>query len=181
MERLRKILLDTSGAEIVELAAVLPVLFMILLGIFFFGRAYNIYGTITQAAQQGARASVAPACATCGNSSLTADQIATNYVAPALAASKLNPSQVAPFTPPLCPCGSTTSCSGSPVACDPAGLGATPSICVQQNVALTTTAGARQVCGTSVAFKYPYNFNLPFRSFTLQMKAAAQMRGEEQP
>ena len=33
-------------------------LFMVVLGIFFFGRAYNIYGTITQAAQQGARAAV---------------------------------------------------------------------------------------------------------------------------
>jgi len=56
MRTLRKILSETRGAEIAETAAVLPVLFSVLLAIFFFGRAYNIYGTITQAAQQGARA-----------------------------------------------------------------------------------------------------------------------------
>jgi hypothetical protein len=63
------------------------------------------------------------------------------------------------------------------VACDPAGVSATPSICVQQNIMIATSGGAQQ-CGTSVAFQYPYGFNLPFRSFTLNMKASAQMQGE---
>jgi hypothetical protein len=31
-----------------------------------------------------------------------------------------------------------------------------------------------------VAFQYPYNFNLPFNAFSVQMKAAAQMRAEDQ-
>jgi len=178
MRTLRKILSETRGAEIAETAAVLPVLFSVLLAIFFFGRAYNIYGTITQAAQQGARAAVAPACATCGNAAPTADQIATNYVGPALRASHLNPAQVTPLNPTACQCGSVAC--GTTVACDPAGTGATPSICVQQNVALTNTAGASQACGTSVSFQYPYSFNLPFKQFTLQMKATAQMQGENQ-
>jgi len=43
MRTLRKILSETRGAEIAETAAVLPVLFSVLLAIFFFGRAYNIY------------------------------------------------------------------------------------------------------------------------------------------
>ncbi len=176
MKCLKKILAGSSGAEIAETAVVLPILFTILLGIFFFGRAYNIYGTITQAAMQGARAAVAPACATCPGSGLTADQIATNVIAPVLQASKLDPAVVQPLTSTVCPCGSVTC--GSSVACDPAGVSATPSICVQQNVSLTTTAGNQQ-CGTSVSFQYPYGFNLPFRSFTLQMKATAQMRGEK--
>jgi len=174
---LKQILTSTAGAEIAETAVVLPLLFTILLGIFFFGRAYNIYGTITQAAMQGARAAVAPACATCGNTTLTADQIATNVVAPVLQASKLNPAQVQSITPAACACG--TAVCGTPVACDPAGVSATPSICVQQNVNLSTSGGASQ-CGTSVAFQYPYGFNLPFQSFTLQMKATAQMRAENQ-
>jgi Flp pilus assembly protein TadG len=176
MRTLKKILCDTRAAEIAETAAVLPVLFSVLLAIFFFGRAYNIYGTITQAAQQGARAAVAPACATCGNTLLTADQIATNYVGPALLASHLNPAQVTPLNPTACQCGSVAC--GTTVACDPAGTGATPSICVQQNVALTTTPGTTQACGTSVSFQYPYSFNLPFKQFALQMKATAQMQGE---
>ncbi len=42
------------------------------------------------------------------------------------------------------------------------------------------TAGGASQCGTSVAFQYPYGFNLPFQSFTLQLKATAQMRVENQ-
>jgi Flp pilus assembly protein TadG len=175
MKTIRRLLVGTNGSEIAETAAVLPILFSVLLGVFFFGRAYNIYGTITQAAIQGARAAVAPACATCPGSLLPADQIATNVIAPVLQASKLDPALVQSLTPAACPCG-TVAC-GTPVACDPAGVSATPSICVQQNVTLTNTAGNPQ-CGTSVAFQYPYGFNLPFQSFTLQMKATAQMRGE---
>ena len=60
MKLVKRILIGTAGAEIAETAVVLPLLFTVLLGIFFFGRAYNIYGTITQAAMQGARAAVAP-------------------------------------------------------------------------------------------------------------------------
>ena len=56
MRKLKKIFLNTSGNELVEMAVMMPVLFSVLLAIFYFGRAYNIYGTITQAAIQGARA-----------------------------------------------------------------------------------------------------------------------------
>jgi Flp pilus assembly protein TadG len=177
MKLLKRILIGTAGAEIAETAVVLPLLFTVLLGVFFFGRAYNIYGTITQAAMQGARAAVASTCATCTNQVPTADQIATNVVAPVLQASHLDPARVQVLTPVACACG-TVAC-GSSVACDPAGVSATPSICVQQNVNISTSGGASQ-CGTSVAFQYPYGFNLPFQSFTLQMKATAQMRSENQ-
>jgi Flp pilus assembly protein TadG len=178
MRTLKTILFGTRGAEIAEMAAVLPVLFSVLLAIFFFGRAYNIYGTITQAAMQGARSSVANSCATCGNAPLTADLVATQSVGPALQASHLNPAYVTYTQPNLCACG--TAVCGTPVSCDPAGTGATPSICVQQNVNLTNTANTTQACGTSVSFQYPYNFNLVFQSFTLQLKANAEMQGENQ-
>jgi Flp pilus assembly protein TadG len=178
MQKLIRILFDTEAAEIAEMAAVIPVLFTVLLAIFFFGRAYNIYGTITQAAQQGARAAVAPACSTCGNAPLTADQIAINYVGPALQASHLDLATVKPLSTAACPCG-TVACA-TPVTCDAAGTSATPSICVQQNVTLTNTAGATPACGTSVSFRYPYNFNLPFQAFALNLKATAQMQTENQ-
>ncbi len=178
MQIIKKILRETTGSEIAETAAVLPLLFTVLLGVFFFGRAYNIYGTITQAAMQGARAAVAPVCATCApGSALTAAQIATTVVSPVLEASKLDPAAVQSLQAPVCACG-TASCLGSPVNCDPAGVSATPSICVQQNVNLTNSAGGNQQCGTSVSFQYQYGFNLPFQSLTLPMKATAQMRGE---
>src|SRR5215467_16106012 len=56
------------GAELVEMALVLPLLLTLLIGVFWAARAYNIYETITRAAREGARVAVAPTCATCGNS-----------------------------------------------------------------------------------------------------------------
>src|SRR5260221_9795826 len=62
---LRK-LASSDGTEIVEAALVLPLVFMFLLGIIWFGRAFNIYSTITQAAERGAATAARPFCATCG-------------------------------------------------------------------------------------------------------------------
>ena len=61
----RRLVAETRGAEIAEAAAVLPLMFMMLLGIFWFGQAFSIYGAITRAAQEGARAGAVPICATC--------------------------------------------------------------------------------------------------------------------
>jgi Flp pilus assembly protein TadG len=178
MQRLQHVLREVTGAEIAELAAVLPVLFTVLLAVFFFGRAYNLYGTLNQAALQGARAAVAPTCATCGNTPMPANQVATNYVAPVLKASGLDPAWVTYVAPTSCQCGSV-GCSAT-VSCDPTGTGATPSICVQRNIALNSTAGSPQVCGALVTFQYTYTFNLPFTPFSIPIKATAQMRQEDQ-
>ncbi|BCW59687.1 MULTISPECIES: TadE family protein [Micrococcaceae] len=43
------------GAAAVEMAIVLPLLLLILLGIMEFGRAYNVQVSLTQAAREGAR------------------------------------------------------------------------------------------------------------------------------
>jgi Flp pilus assembly protein TadG len=48
------------GAVIVESALTIGVLFFLLFAILEFGRAYNIYQTLTDAAREGARYSVAP-------------------------------------------------------------------------------------------------------------------------
>jgi Flp pilus assembly protein TadG len=90
---LRKLIRDTRGSEIAEAAAVLPLMFMMLLGIFWFGQAFSIYGAITRAAQEGARAGAALSCSTCsaGGSRVTN---ATNAVKNALTVSKLNPTNI---------------------------------------------------------------------------------------
>ena len=62
-----RLLRDAAGAEIAEAAVVLPLLFMLLFGIMWFARAYNIYTTVNRAARQGALAAAANNCATCGN------------------------------------------------------------------------------------------------------------------
>ena len=64
---LRRLTAETGGAEIAEAAAVLPLMFMILLGIFWFGQAFSIYGAVTGAAPEVARAGAAPYCTTCSS------------------------------------------------------------------------------------------------------------------
>ena len=106
---LRRLCAEARGAEIAEAAAVLPLMFMMLLGIFWFGQAFSIYGAITRAAQEGARAGAAPYCATCsGNllSTYAANAVSATQVA--LIASKLDPALV---RSPLPPPPSLLSCS----------------------------------------------------------------------
>ena len=109
---------ETHGAEIAEAAAVLPLMFMVLLGIFWFGQAFSIYGAITRAAQQGALAgSYAPNCSTCGVDTLPPRRTnAVNAVQAALIGSKLDPNLAQlPASPPAFNiCGPTTpGCDGS--------------------------------------------------------------------
>jgi len=170
----RRLARETRGAEIAEAAAVLPLMFMILLGIFWFGQAFSIYGTITRAAQDGARAGAAPQCSTCSATS-TAAQKASQGVYDALVAAHLDPTQAQPpATPPA-----VLACNGGgSVAC----AGGTANICVQANVQLSNTStGGTGVCGITVSFQYPYQFWLPFTSLNKQqiwMTATAQARME---
>src|SRR5438270_13266279 len=55
------------AAEIAEAVVILPALFMLLFAIYWFGRAYMIYGAINNAASQGVQTASFPiACASCG-------------------------------------------------------------------------------------------------------------------
>lgn len=169
---------ETTGAEIAEAAAVLPLMFMILLGIFWFGQAFSIYGAINRAANEGARAGSIAYCVTCtGTNSLT--QYGTNAVAAvntALTQSQLDPTQAKYPAPPLsflaCPgIGSGTNCQG-----------VSANVCVQIPVQISNpNTGASGACGISVSFQYPYQFWLPFSSLNNQLiylNASAQVRME---
>jgi hypothetical protein len=177
--KLKKIATGTSGSEIAEAALVLPIFFMIMLGIYWFGRAFNTYATINHAAREGARFAVAQTCATCAspNAQPTPDNIALQ-VKQALQASSLDPTQVshlAGITRPACGGGSAVSCSV------PA---ADPQICVYYNIQLPNSlpgGSGAPACGVSVQFQYPYQFSLPFTSLNMQkimLSAGVQMTGE---
>ena len=56
MDRLKRIIAETGGSEIAEAALVIPIFFLVLLGIYWFGRAFNTYATINHAAREGALA-----------------------------------------------------------------------------------------------------------------------------
>jgi Flp pilus assembly protein TadG len=163
---------EVRGAEIAEAAAVLPLMFMMLLGIFWFGQAFSIYGAITRAAQEGARAGAAPYCTTCTGANPLATN-AVNAVNAALVASKLNPTLAQPPTPaPV-----FTACSGLP-SCS----AASAKVCIQAPVQFfPPTATAPGVCGMSVTFQYPFQFWLPFTSLNKQkiwLTASARVRME---
>ncbi len=49
-----------SGQSLAEFAIVLPVLLAVVIGIFEFGRAWNVYQVLTNAAREGARRAVVP-------------------------------------------------------------------------------------------------------------------------
>lgn len=174
---LKKFARDTRGAEIAEAAAVLPLMFMMLLGIFWFGQAFSIYGAITRAAQEGARAGAAPYCATCSSP----NSIATNAVSAVnadLLVSKLDPAQIQA----LSSAPAFNPCSGAPTSC--ASVSGS-NVCVQGPVLLTdpTLPGATAVCGVSVTFQYPFQFWLPFTSLNKQrilLTASARVRTETQ-
>jgi hypothetical protein len=182
MGRLKKLVAATGGSEIAEAALVLPILFMLLLGIYWFGRAFNVYATINHAAREGARAATAQTCATCAtpNQGLSPDQVAAQ-VSQALQASRIDPTQVThPATPPTRP----ACVVGAPaVACSLPG--ADPHICVYYNVRLPNLPPAAgsgaPACGVSVEFQYPYQFFFPFTSLNMQkimLNAGVQMTGE---
>jgi Flp pilus assembly protein TadG len=162
---------ETHGAEIAEAAAVLPIMFMMLIGIFWFGQAFSIYTTITRAAQEGARAGAAPVCTTCATGN-TAAANAYAAVQSTLAAAKLNPAKLQkPTTVP-----SFTSCNGGAApTCD----SSPTNVCVQENVQLTSST--TNACGISVSLQYPFQFYLPFTSLNKQLinlRAAASVRQE---
>jgi Flp pilus assembly protein TadG len=180
---LRKIATGTTASEIAEAALVIPIFFMIMLGIYWFGRAFNTYATINHAAREGARVGIVQTCAMCGtpNGQPLVTTIGTR-VAQALQASSLDPTQATtagePLARPACG-GGTTSCKS------PTGVGQ-PNICVYYNVQLQPTAtlpvnGGAPGCGVAVQFQYPYQFYLPFTSLNMQqimLNAGVQMAGE---
>jgi Flp pilus assembly protein TadG len=174
----RRLAAEIRGAEIAEAAAVLPVMFMVLLGIFWFGQAFSTYGTITRAAQEGARAGAAPRCTTCASGS-SASVNAYNAVLASMNAAKLDTTKARyPVSPPAvtaCPSGTgSTTCDGT----------ASSTICVQTGIELSNTSGgATGVCGVSVSFQYPFQFVLPYTSISNQkiwLTASAQARVETQ-
>ena len=176
MERLKRIIAETTGSEIAEAALVIPIFFLIMLGIYWFGRAFNTYATINHAAREGARLAVAQTCAACGNAQPSLTAIGTQ-VAQSLQASSLDPNQVQNLG------GSRTACGGLGTAsCQVPSSG--PQICVFYNVQLPNTLPAGSgtpACGVSVQFQYPYQFALPYTSLNMQkimLNAGVQMTGE---
>ncbi len=187
IKRIARQLVGTDGAEIAEAALVLPLVAMLLFGIIWFGRAFNIYSTIQQAAQQGAITAARPTCATCGNTTAPDGTVSTcpasggsgsvtHAVETVMCASNLDPTQIPVNSNPPSP----VSCANppAPVACTNPG-----NITICRQVLLNAPVSATQPpqCGTIVSFQYPFKFNFPGTSLNMQqiiLSAQAQSRME---
>ncbi|HEX5411700.1 MAG TPA: TadE family protein [Terriglobia bacterium] len=156
--RIRGMVAGELGAELLEFALVVPLLLSVLVGIFWVGRAYNVYQTVTRAAREGARYAVLPSSFAAGNAyadALTAScesntNAFNNYVAPALRASNLDPAKVQNYC--------------------------------QQTAWLENTYP--QQCGVIIRFTYPVQMRIPFTTLnatTFNIPTQAQMRLENQP
>lgn len=175
MKQIARKLGSADGAEIAEAALVLPLVFMLLLGIVWFGRAFNIYSTIQQAAQQGAIVAARSTCATCGDTS-SPDTSVASTIGAVMQASSIDPAQIP-----------VNSNAPTPFSCAPPFLPLTCpvsgniSICRQALLNSPVSATQTPQCGTIVSFQYPFQFYLPFTSLNLQkitLSAEAQSRME---
>jgi len=170
IKRIARQLGSTDGAEIAEAALVLPLVAMLLFGIIWFGRAFNIYSTIQQAAQQGAITAARATCAACGDAFPT-DAPVTAAVGAVMTASNLDPTQIIVSPSPL-----PSLCSNVPSACSVTGK-----ITICRNAWLNSAFPAQPPqCGTAVSFQYPFNLlNVPFTSLkNIKLSAQAQSRME---
>jgi hypothetical protein len=174
IKQIARQLVGTDAAEIAEVALVLPLVFMLLLGIVWFGRAFNIYSTIQQAAQQGAITAARSSCGTCASpNTVTTPGVVQGVVLAVMNSSNLQAGQIqeAP-NPGLLPC---------PSPAPPGSCTLTASnIWVCSSVLLNSTTQPAQ-CGTMVSFQYPFQFNFPGTSLNLQqiiLSAQAQSRME---
>lgn len=180
MRLLSRLCRETSASQIAEAALVLPIVFTLLLGIFWVGRAMNVQATINQAARQGARVAVTATCATCGsppNTPATVDQVAA-VVGAALQASRLDPSLVVPNTSTTYP-----TCAIGAASCQTPTAGPSiPQICVYKNVQLNQPLGAPSsappACGVVVTFQYKYPLTLPLGPQLIPLTAESQTEGE---
>jgi len=167
---------DSGGSQIAEAALVLPIVFTLLLAILSFSRAYNIYTTITYAAQEGARVANASTCAlNCGNKASTATDV-FNRVSDVLKASSINPAGIQTYDGT----STLTACPGTTLSCN-----TQSNVKACTNVSMNTSGGTvtgPAACGAVVTFEYPFGFQIPFFPQSGQqifLKADVQMPTEE--
>jgi Flp pilus assembly protein TadG len=147
----------TTGAELLEMAFILPTLLSLLIGVIWLGRAYNIYETMTRAAREGARVAVANTCASCGNANPSVTSV-EDAVLNSLSASNIDPTKV-----------TVPSCSGN----------LSSKVCYLRNFQLNNSGDVPLEVGVVVSLSYQVAFPIPFVNLSpITVTARAQMRQE---
>jgi Flp pilus assembly protein TadG len=172
MRKILKLCAGSDAAEIAEFAIVLPILFFLVLAMFWLGQAYNISNNLNKAATDGLAAALKNSCATCGNTAASQVQIA-DAIEKAFQAGSLKPGNLQAYTPkpdtPTCPSTPITSVTSS------TGVAYALEVCTGMPLWPTTTT----ILGTRIAMQYSTPIAFPvaaFKSVTLQ--AVVQGRPE---
>lgn len=173
-------LAEDAGQEIAEAALVLPILFLVLLAIFWFGRAFNINSTVQRAARIGIQTATEATCVlSCppGNIFPTRVAIATK-VKTILRDDHLDPTNLTPYSPPFA-CTPTTApdcqtssnveiCYGVPLTCG--GPCQTP----------PAACGTGADLGTRVSVGYRFTSAVPFANLSaITITGSAQSEPEQ--
>ena|SRR5438270_11182752 len=154
------------GSVVVETAITMFVLFLLLFGIMEFGRAFNMYQVLTDAAREGARFSVAPDPA--NSYGLPAAQQVADRACNFLKAASV---QVSCTVNTNLPAGSTCNSAGTLPNTVPSGI-----YVVQCPVA--DPVSTQTTTYTEVDIAAPYNF-LFFPYGTMNLRTRAVMRNED--
>ena len=169
MRYFRQFARDESGSEVAEAAIVLPILFLFLFGILWFGRAFNVYTTISDAAREGSETAARPTCASCAaaacvyaGTTFPCDATVETTVLNTLQTANLSTTSIVAYQPAnLLSCVNLTS---SP-PCDTTASNVT--IC--RSVLMSPAVGNyTPQCGMLVSFQYTLPVTLPFTTINMQ-------------
>jgi TadE-like protein len=177
MGRLRLYRRREAGNEIVEMALVLPILFLVLLAIFWFGMAFYAMSTAQRAAKQAIAEAARPTCATCGNDFSSRRQV-VSAVQQSLQTGHLNIANIVstslPFACQATPAPSCNTsqgiqiCDGVPLNCGTAPCQDPPAAC-----------GNDAMLGMRVSFGYRLNSPVPLGNWSsITIPASAQSPAE---
>jgi hypothetical protein len=167
-----------SGSEIAEFALVLPLLFLVILAIFWFGLAFNVAATAERAAKQAAQAAAKPTCVSCTNQFPNNTAI-VNTLNSVLQAGHLDPQNKIAYSPafactavPAPDCSTAENveiCNNAPLTCGSASCQSPPVDC-----------GANPTRGVRVSFRYNFKSPVPLGSWSqITIPASAQVNQED--
>ena len=167
------LLKDSRGSEIAEAAVVLPLVFLFIFAILWFGLAFNTWGTVTSAAREGARYASRPTCATCGppannysTTNLPGDVAVDNAVVSFLQTARVDPSKISSTYTGLDP--SYLAPCASPPSPPWHQSKTAHNIYIYRFVVINAIGGTTntpQQCGMIVAFQYPFGSGIPFPTY----------------
>jgi hypothetical protein len=167
-----------SGSQIAEFALVLPLLFLVILAIFWFGLAFNVASTTERAAKQAAQAAAKPTCVSCTNE-FPDNTAIVNTLNSVLRAGHLDPQNKMDYRPdfactatPAPDCSTAENveiCNNAPLTCGTASCQSPPADC-----------GANPTRGVRVSFRYNFKSPVPLGSWSaITIPASAQVNQED--